>query len=198
MWPLRYCVPKRLEAAGWEIFWMRMSAKVVCGFVLGCGAMGFAAKAMAQASDLDKMFLMRASESNLAEIQQSELAVNKSSNPKVRAFAQKMISDHEMLEDNLKIFFEQDSVTPAATLNADHQAEYAKLKGLKGADFDNEYIRSMDMDHHMALAAFDTVIQNTEDSELKRVAVSGRKVVEEHTKMVDKMLAKIGQPIGSL
>jgi len=56
----------------------------------------------------------------------------------------------------------------------------------------------MDMDHHMALAAFDTVIQNTEDSELKRVAVSGRKVVEEHTKMVDKMLAKIGQPIGSL
>ncbi len=186
------------KAAGWEISLIKLNAKLVCCFVLGCGAVGFAAKAMAQASDLDKMFLTRASESNLAEIQQSQLAVIKSSNPKVRAFAQKMIADHEALESNLKIFFDQDSVTPAATLNADHQAEYAKLKGLKGTDFDNEYIRSMDMDHHMALAAFDTVIQNTEDSELKRVAVSGRKVVEEHTKMVDKMSEKISSPIGSL
>lgn len=170
--------------------------KVLCALLVVCGASLGAARAGAQV-DADKMFLTKASQSDLAEIEQSQLALDKSTNPHVKAFAQKMISDHNMLEMKMKPFADKDGVTAATTLDPDHQGEYDKLKALKGADFDKEYIRSMDMDHHMALAAFDTELEATQDPDLKKVVLSGRKVVSSHTNMADKLSTKMGVGIAT-
>jgi len=170
--------------------------KLVCALLVGCGAVLGAVRASAQV-DADKMFLIKASQSDLAEIQQSQLALNKSTTPHVKAFAQKMISDHNMLEATMKPFADKDGVTPATTLDPDHQAEYDKLKGLSGGDFDKEYIRSMDMDHHMALAAFDTELEATQDPDMKKMVSSGRKVVSAHTKMADRLSTKMGVAIAT-
>ena len=176
---------------------MKTTNKVLCMAVMGLAASLGASKAMAQ-SDSDKMFLMKASEGDLAEIKQSQLALDKSTNPKVKEFAQKMISDHTMLETNMKPFADKNGVMPATTLNADHQAEYDRESALSGADFDKEYIKNMDMDHHMTLQAFKMEIANTQDMDLKKTVMMGEKVVASHTKMADKLSTKMGIPVSTM
>jgi len=170
------------------------TTKMLCVCLVGCGAALGTVRAIAQA-DADKMFLMKASQTDLSEIKQSQLALDKTTNPHVKAFAQKMISDHNMLELNMKPFADKNGVMPVTALGPEHQAEYDKLKGLSGADFDKEYIRSMDMDHHMALAAFDTELEATQDPDLKKTVLNGKKVITAHTKMADKLATKLGVSI---
>ena len=107
------------------------TTKMLCVCLVGCGAALGTVRAIAQA-DADKMFLMKASQTDLSEIKQSQLALDKTTNPHVKAFAQKMISDHNMLELNMKPFADKNGVMPVTALGPEHQAEYDKLKGCPG------------------------------------------------------------------
>ena len=167
----------------------------ICGLALGCAAvMGTMAGAQTQTqgSDQDKQFLMQASQGDFTEITFSQLAAQQGSSPQVKAYAQKMISDHTMLEKDMKPFADQMGVTPATTLDAAHQQKYDTLKGLQGADFDKQYMSDMDADHHLTLQAFKTEESTTTDSSLKPVVKKGEKVVAQHTQMADRLVKKLG------
>ncbi len=82
--------------------------------------------------------------------------------------------------------------TPATSLDSEHQALYDKLSGLSGKDFDKEYMRAMDKDHHIALTDFQTEHQTTKDSAFKQAVAQGEKVVAQHTKMADHIAGKLG------
>lgn len=174
-----------------------MKMKMVCTMLLAAGAAVVFAPARAQDDmDSDKKFVMTASESDMAEIAQSKIALDKSSNPKVKAYAQKMIDDHTTLEAKMKPFADKMGVPPPP-LKPEHQAEVDKLSSLSGTDFDTEYIKSMDKDHHIALMAFDAELGTTKmstDSPFISTVTAGRKVVAMHTKMADKMLKEMHLP----
>ena len=152
--------------------------------------------AQAASTDADKAFLTMASQSDQNEIALSQLASDKATDPKVKAYAQKMVTDHTMLSANMKPFADKWGLTPATGPDADHQAEMDKLKGLSGSDFDKEYMMAMDMDHHKALDAFKNEKATTTDKSFKSAVSSGEKVVAEHTKMADKYTGKSGSMSG--
>jgi putative membrane protein len=166
--------------------------KMLCTAVLGCGTVMLSNVAHAAVTDADKSFLTMAAQSDINEIKLSELASTKATDPKVKAFAQKMVTDHTMLETKMKPFADQWGLTPPSGPDSDHQAELDKLNGLSGADFDKEYMMAMDKDHHMALDAFKNEKSTTTDSKFKMAVSNGEKVVAEHTKMADKMSGKSG------
>ncbi len=164
----------------------------MCAIVLGCVAMAGATTARAQGSDQDKQFLMTASQSDLTEITLSKLALTKSSNSQVKAYAQKMVTDHDKLEDNMKPFADQMGVPPATALNAKHQQMLDQLQGLSGADFDKQYVSDMDSSHHATLDAFKSELSTTTDASLKPTVAKGEKVVAQHTMLADKLSKKLG------
>lgn len=168
--------------------------------VLTTALMAFAAAtphfATAAVTDADKTFLTMASQSDQNEIALSKVAQDKATDPKVKAYAQKMVTDHMMLTSNMKPFADKWGLTPATGPDAEHQAELDKLNGLSGADFDKEYMTAMDTDHHKALDAFKTEKSSTTDSKFKSVVSSGEKVVAEHTKMADKYTGMSGKMSG--
>jgi len=145
--------------------------------------------------DKDKMFVRKASEGGLAEVQFGQLAVQKAQNPDVKAFAQKMVDDHSMLNDKMKPVAEQLGVTPAAHLSKKDQAEYDKLNGLSGADFDREYVSDMVADHHKDLREFRQESAAAADPQLKETVTSGEKVIAEHNRMADHLAQQIGVPV---
>jgi putative membrane protein len=147
--------------------------------------------AWAAPSDDDKQFLSMAAQSDENEIKLSQLAETKASNPQVKAFAHKMVADHNMLEAKMKPFATAWSLTPPAGLDSDHQAAYDKLAGLSGADFDKEYINAMAEDHHKALEAFTKEGDTTTDPKFKAAVLKGKAVVAAHTKMADALKAKV-------
>src|SRR5215470_8124149 len=81
----------------------------------------------------------------LLDIEAGKQALNKSKNKDVRAFAQQMVGDHTMVNDQalalvkkLKVKPEDNPTSQSLTKQAD--ATRKKLAGLSGAAFDKAYI----------------------------------------------------------
>jgi putative membrane protein len=80
---------------------------------------------------------------NVAEIKLGELAKTHAQNAAVKQFAQMMVTDHTKAKNDLKQAVKGQGIEEPTQLDAKHQALYDKLNGLKGADFDREYITAM-------------------------------------------------------
>jgi len=142
-------------------------------------------------TDQDKAFLTKASQSDFDEIKLSQLAAGKTNDPAVKSFANKMITDHTALEQQMKPFADQWGLTPASHLDAEHQDLYEKLNGLSGEAFDKEYMGAMDKDHHKALGEFQAESETAQGS-FKQAVSQGEKVIAQHTKMADELAGKLG------
>jgi putative membrane protein len=161
--------------------------------VLGVALAGTAA---AQ-SHTDKSFMETASQGNVAEVEMAKLALKKSQNPDVRAFAERMIKDHQTLGEKMAPFMAQAGLKPSISMNTMHQHIYNKLNGLSGAEFDKQYAEAMDKDHHEDLKDFRKEINDTQNAQLKPVVIEGEKVIEQHTQMADDLARKFGVPVAS-
>jgi putative membrane protein len=164
--------------------------KLMCCALLAGAAMMVSTSAMAQ-SDQDKQFLMTAAQGDQNEIALSTVAEHKATNPQVKAFARKMVTDHTQLTASMQPFAKDWSLTPPTGPDPEHQAELDKLSALQGAAFDKEYMNQMVMDHQKALAAFKTEESTTTDARFKPVVMNGEKVVAEHLKTADKLQSKM-------
>jgi putative membrane protein len=132
----------------------------------------------------DKSFIKDASEGSLAEVNFAKLALQKSQDPNVRKFAEKMIHDHEMLIEQMKPFAVKYDVKPSGTPVMDH-AKYEELKMKSGISFDRAYVEAMVKDHNDDLKKFIDEVNSTSDPALKATVAKGEKVILEHTEMID-------------
>ena len=142
----------------------------------------------------DKNFVMLADEGNSAEISASQIALKKSKNPDVIAYAKQMITDHEKLRSDMAPFAQTLSVMTPQPLNPTHKAEDQRLSQLSGDKFDKEYIKDMDTDHHKTLGMFNNEIATTSNADLKTAVQAGQTVVSMHTDMADQLAGKMGVP----
>jgi putative membrane protein len=142
--------------------------------------------------DQDKKFVSTAAEGGLAEVDFSKLAVEKAKNPQVKAFAQKMVHDHSMLNEKMAPIAQSLGITPPQHLGPVDATEYAKLKLLTGDEFDKSYMSEMVKAHHSDLDAFQQEESATANSKLKTTVAGGVKVITMHTKMADDLASQIG------
>jgi putative membrane protein len=152
----------------------------VAGLAVGMCSVGFAQ----DTKSADKAFIKDASEGSLAEVNFAKLALQKSQDPNVRKFAERMVHDHEMLIEQMKPFAVKYNVHPSGTPVLDH-AKYEELKMKSGTDFDRAYVEAMVKDHNDDLQKFITEENSTSDPELKATVAKGEKVILEHTEMID-------------
>ncbi len=150
------------------------------------------AQTTAQLTDKDKAFISEAAVGGLKEIQFSQLALQKSGNDRVKTYAQKMITDHTQLNNDMMPFAQQAGITPPTQLKSKDQAEYDQLSKLSGDTFDKKYILAMVKDHHQDLKEFRAEEATATDPNFKTTVQNGEKVVKEHSDMADKMAGKQG------
>ncbi|AWN24048.1 hypothetical protein DKM44_13045 [Deinococcus irradiatisoli] len=118
----------------------------------GAGMPPMGSMSTAQMSnDSDVLFMEVMTISNLAEIQTSQLALKKSSNADVKAFAQKMISDHTKAQAELNALAKSKGVVLTNKPGAAQRLEYNKLTTLSGAEFDAMYKKVQVSGHQMTL-----------------------------------------------
>ncbi|MDQ2746396.1 MAG: DUF4142 domain-containing protein, partial [Acidobacteriota bacterium] len=121
--------------------------------------------AVVTGGDLD--FINGAAPGGMAEVELGKLAVGKSTNAEVKAFAQKMIDDHTKAGDELKKLATQKKVTLSTELLPAHKQLMDKLSKLSGADFDKEYVKAMVEDHEKDVTAFESVSKTAGDADVK-------------------------------
>jgi putative membrane protein len=160
---------------------MTKITKMICTVALGCASL-IAVSAMAQ-TDADKKFLAMAAQSDQNEIALSKVAEEKATNPDVKAFAQKMVTEHMQLTESMKPYAQSWGLTPPTGPDAAHQKELDKLNGLSGAAFDKEYMSEMVTDHTKAYSAFTKEVNDTKLPDFKAAVEKGKSVVAAHKNM---------------
>lgn len=140
----------------------------------------------------DTKFLEAANQGSVDEIDLAQLALKKSDNEDVKNFAQKMITDHNMLIDNMKPFANEAGIQTPAHPSAATEAEKLKLDVLSGKSFDKAYIKAMVEDHHKDLEAFRTEAKSTGYPAFKSAVEQGEQVVREHLEMINQIAKKNG------
>ena len=89
-----------------------------------------------QPSPVDRMFVGKAMQGGLAEVQLGQLTLQKSTNPQVKEFAQRMIDDHTKLNEQMKPVAQQLGVTVPDQISKNDRKTIAKLHGLSGPAYD--------------------------------------------------------------
>jgi putative membrane protein len=140
-----------------------------------------------QSSAMDKMFVRRALQGGMAEVQLGQLTLQKSNNDQVKQFAQRMIDDHTRLGDQMKPVAQQLGVSGPNGVSKKDKATMAKLQALSGQAYDEAYIRDMVKDHKQDLSDFQTEASSGQDQTVKDAANQGSKVIAQHLQMIQQI-----------
>jgi putative membrane protein len=143
--------------------------------------------------EVDRNFVMNASESNLAEIEMGELAAMKGTSPEVISFGEMMVTEHQTALDDLDSVAENKDVSMATELNAKHQALKQRLSTMSGYSFDTAYMRSQVMDHETAEALFEDHVNNGRDEQVKGYSTKYLPHIRMHLEEATSILSSLEQ-----
>ena len=123
---------------------------------------------------------------NTVDINAGKLAEKMSRNKEVKAFARQMVTDHTGVNKQASALVKKINVTPedsdiSKSLKDGGDANIAKLKGLKGREFDKAYIDNEVTYHQAVLDTIDkTLVPNAKNEELKNTLVKTRPAFVAH------------------
>jgi putative membrane protein len=100
----------------------------------------------------DDDFVRDVAMKNMAEIELSRMALDKATNPQIKAFAQQIVADHEAAGDKLKSIVSGQPIDWPAAIDDKHRKTADELGRTQGADFDRDYVEAM-IEGHQDLAA---------------------------------------------
>jgi putative membrane protein len=144
-------------------------------------------QAAGQASPMDKMFVAKAMQGGMAEVQLGQLTLQKSSDDQVKQFAQHMIDDHTRMIDQMKPVAQQLGVSVPNKISKKDNKTIAKLEGLSGSAYDQAYILDMVKDHKQDLSDFQTEASSGQDQTAKDAANQGSRVISQHLQMIEQI-----------
>jgi putative membrane protein len=140
----------------------------------------------------DKDFIDKAARGGLAEIDLGKLA-QKSANPDVRRFADRMIQDHTKANERLGTIVRAEGATMPTTLDIDHRRLREKLGNLHDGAFDLDYAHAMVADHFQAVKLFQQEEVSGNDAQLKEFARSTLPTLQQHQRMAEALSHKLAQ-----
>jgi putative membrane protein len=139
----------------------------------------------------DQSFLKEAVAGGLAEVELGQLAAEKASNPEVKKFAERMVTDHGKANDQLKEIAAQKGINLPTEPSAKHKATKERLSKLSGDEFDKAYMSDMLSDHKKDVAAFRKESTEGEDPVLKQFATKTLPTLEDHLKEAESIRPKL-------
>jgi predicted outer membrane protein len=141
-------------------------------------------------SDADKAFVQAASSSSSTEIDAGKLAMTRSSDKDVKAFARHMVMDHTKLTVQLKMAAPKGVTVPKD--NSDTSV-LDSLKPLKDKDFDKAYISKVGLEgHKQAVDAFQKEISDGQNADLKKAAQKALPTIQKHYQMAQDLAKQKG------
>jgi putative membrane protein len=146
----------------------------------------------AAASKSTEHFIRNASTGNQFEISSSRLALQKSQDQNVKAFAQQMVDDHTQIGNDFKSAIASSNTTlpePASTLDAKHRKLLDKLRAASTNDFDDKYISEQVNAHDDAVSLFSDYANSSDNLALKNFAAQTLPTLKQHQDHIQQLKA---------
>lgn len=153
---------------------------------LAAGALGCIAAHAESAKPNDAQIAHIAYTAGEIDIKAAQLALKKSKNQEVRAFAQDMVRDHKSVNDKALALVKKLNVKPqdndtSKALLAQAKQKQAELQKLGGAAFDRAYAANELAYHKTVNGALEsTLIPAASNDELKALLTAGLKIFQGH------------------
>jgi putative membrane protein len=116
-------------------------------------------------------FVTRASIGHRFAIAESQLAIDRAVDLKVKAFAQQLVEDHSKAESELEAAAAGSGATAATALDADHQSRATALQAMHGAAFDKAFVADQVEIHSNTLTLYADYMLLGENAKLKALAI---------------------------
>jgi putative membrane protein len=146
------------------------------------------AAAPAMATPSTSTFLTNTAVANLFEIDSSKVALAKTKNDKIKAFANLMVTDHTGAGTKFKQAVTDAKLTPPAEkLDAKHQALLDDLKKKDGAAFDTAYVKAQHDGHVETVAMFEAYAKGGDNARMKQFATEMLPTLKAHLDQVSKI-----------
>jgi putative membrane protein len=138
----------------------------------------------------EKSFLSQAASGSMGEIAAGNLIIQKSTNPAVKAFAERMVKEHTKANKELEEIAKTKGLVFPNTLSEKQLKEIAAMKELSGRSIDVQYITMMINNHAQTVALYGKAT-SFKDSALKAFASTNLPVVQMHRKEAIKLGEKL-------
>ena len=163
-------------------------------FTLGVAALVWVASsslaadenANAPATAMEKIFIKKAADGGMTEVELGRLAAEKGGSDAVKDFGNEMVKDHSKINDNLKEVAAKMNIDLPTKVNAKHHATIEKMSGLSGAAFDNAYVPAMVSDHEKDIAEFEKADQQVKNADLKKFIEDSLPMMKDHLEKIKK------------
>lgn len=134
-----------------------------------------------------KDYVAAAAAGDTYEIQSSQAVLQTTQDPKVKSFAQMMITDHTKSTAKLKAAALTAKVKPKPMLTPAQTEMLAQLKAETGTARDQAYIAQQKTAHNMALTIHQSYASGGKNIALRTVATGVVPVVQHHIEMLKTM-----------
>jgi putative membrane protein len=140
----------------------------------------------------DRNFMSTAADANLAEIDTAKMVAQKSPDPAVKDFANRMVTDHTQASQSLASVAEMSNVKLPTEPSATKRNQKNELQKLSGAKLDDAYLRDELQGHKEAIAAFENEIKNGQNQEVRNYAVQTLPTLQDHIRVAENIAGKLG------
>lgn len=135
----------------------------------------------------DAEFATKAAVGGMAEVEFGKIALTKTTDTKIKAFAEMMVSDHGKANEELKTLAAAKNITLPMALDDDHTKIMTDLNSSTGKDFDKKYVDAMVDGHQKTLNLMEEEAKDGKDAGLKAFAAKTAPIVKSHLDMIKKI-----------
>lgn len=147
----------------------------------------------AEAKTQAAAYVDAAGKSDLYEMESSKLALQKTSNPKIKTFANMMIRDHMKTTKATMAAAKKAGMNPMPPMaDAGITASLSELQNAQGADFDRLYLGQQLPAHQAALDLHQSYAAGGDQPALRTTAKAAVPIVQHHIDMATKMQSSMG------
>lgn len=139
----------------------------------------------------DQNFAEKAALGGIMEVEAGKIAVEKATNPDVKAFGQKMIDDHSKINETLKSLANTKNMTLPTMMSESQQKDLKDLREKTGSDFDKSYVKMMVDDHKDDVDEFQKEVDKLKDMDLKNFAINTLPTLQTHLASIQQIKDKI-------
>ena len=162
---------------------------------LACAMPALPAIAADTPQTLDKQeqaFVAKATADNSMQIELAKVARDRSSSPRVRALAKRIIHDHEALNRKFTDFSVAKKAHGQAhgTPNQDVTEDKLQLQRLQGDALDQAFAGMMVTEHQKIIPLYEQAAQDGHDPALRKIAHEGLPMLRDHLQQARAITAK--------
>ena len=162
-------------------------------FTASLGLAAASAGAQEPGSRKTREFAQASASADQFEMLAAGAALTQSTNPEVRAFAARMLQDHQQHGQAVRDAATRSGLKPPEMAMSTDQAQLlGALQGVSGKEFDTLYFKQQVLAHRSALTVEQMYAKSGDDPNLRQLATSAVPLIESHADMANEAATKLG------